>query len=205
MHKKSQTNETTHPKGLTPELALEAKNLRFKAGKAAARLVVAERTRAEDERYMSDFAFDPVRLSHRGEITYKKLRASRSARKAAEHFKKHEAGYQMQALTEATADGVKIHGWEHEQEGAEALPLVGTLKYDLHHGNGTRSVEIDLTGSLEDAQDAAFETVLAAEMNPRNISLVHGAHITLANGTEQSWHEFTAPALERYTRDQPES
>ncbi len=75
-------------------------------------------------------------------------------------------------------------------------PLVGKLEFNIGEGEDTRLVGFDLRGELLEAEDFALKTVIEAEASP-NMELVRNAQVTLADGTVQSWQEFTAPAIAR--------
>jgi len=80
-------------------------------------------------------------------------------------------------------------------------PLVGKLEFNMGEREDTRLVEFEMRGDIEKAQDFALRTVVEAESGP-NMDLVRNAQVTLADGSVQSWQEFTAPALARQMPEQ---
>ena len=75
-------------------------------------------------------------------------------------------------------------------------PLIGKLEFNIGEGEDTRLLGFDMRGELEEAQDFALSTVVEAESGP-NLDLVRNAQVTLADGSVQSWQDFTAPAVAR--------
>lgn len=138
----------------------------------------------------------------------KKARVFTANRAAKRHFKKHEGAYQEQALKEATAAGVAIKGWdqaEANQSNEKPKPLVGNLEFDLVGavgGKRSRAIEIPLVGELEEAQDTAYDLVFMTEIRAP-LDVVQNARVTFADGSEQSWEEFTQPAVERLNSERP--
>lgn len=83
--------------------------------------------------------------------------------------------------------------------GHESSPPAAVLEYELTDMNG-RSLgkkRVELTGTLEQAQEEALSAVVAAEWSGGASLLVKGAMVKLPDGKEVSWQEFTNPVLER--------
>jgi hypothetical protein len=112
---------------------------------------------------------------------------------------RHPIVTNMLGIGRVTTEGLmqdEARGMDKAIEAERAKPLVGKLTYSLEGSGDPVPVELSLRGTLEEAQEFALKDVVAAESGP-NMDLVRGAQVTLPDGTSQSWHEFTAPALER--------